>query len=526
MTAPLPALPPAAPPSFPFRVAGIDIGSNAIRFLAAEFTGRESFQTLEYVREPIRIGRDAFHSRVIGPEVMDAAVSAIGRMREKMDALDVSGYRAVATSAVRDSRNGEEFVERVWRECGIRVETITGTEEAHLVWLAVRGRIDLGESQWVLVDLGGGSVEISLVDGEQLRWSESHPLGTVRLLQELGDTSEESPDRVRRRLEDHTAMLRISAIAKQVNAAAMVATGGNMEALAELAGSRRDARGVARVRVQTLRSVIERLGPLSPRERMKELGLREDRADVIFPAAVVYERIARLLGVHQIVVPNVGVKEGLLLDAVDDLLEHGGHEAKLEREAIAGAMALARRYEFDAAHAEQVARLSLELFDQLRELHELGDTERRLLIAAALLHDIGQFVSYRRHHKHSYYLIANSELPAFTPKQILLVALIARYHRRGEPQEEHEGYADLSRGDREVVDRLAALLRIADALDREHRQQVATLTASVEDDRELVLAVEGEGDLLPERWAVQRKAKMCERVFDLRVRFSVPEPTP
>ncbi|MBW3631180.1 MAG: hypothetical protein KY464_18085, partial [Gemmatimonadetes bacterium] len=241
MTKPIPALPAAAPPSFPFRVAGIDIGSNAIRFLAAEFTGRESFETLEYVREPIRIGRDAFHSQVIGQPVMDAAVSAIARMRERMDALDVSGYRAVATSAVRDSRNGEEFVERVWRECGIKVETITGTEEAHLVWLAVRGRIDLGDRQWVLVDLGGGSVEISLVDGEKLRWSESHPLGTVRLLEELGDTSDESPDRVRRRLEDHTAMLRISAITKQVDAAGMVATGGNMEALAELAGSRRDS---------------------------------------------------------------------------------------------------------------------------------------------------------------------------------------------------------------------------------------------------------------------------------------------
>jgi exopolyphosphatase / guanosine-5'-triphosphate,3'-diphosphate pyrophosphatase len=518
----LPALP-VAPRSFPLRVAGIDIGSNAIRFVAAEFTARESFAPLEYFREPIRLGHDAFRAQVLGQEAMDAAVDALTRMRTVMDSLKVNGYRAVATSAVRDSRNGEEFVERVWEESGIRIETITGTEEAHLVWLAVRERIDLDESQWVLVDLGGGSVEISLVEGEELRWTESHPLGTVRLLEELGDLSGESPDWVRRRLEDHAAMLRISAITRQVDAAGMVATGGNMETLAELTGSRRDARGVARVRLETLRAAIERLGPLSTRDRVKELGLREDRADVILPAAVVYERIARLLGVNQIIVPNVGVKEGLLLDAVDDLLEHGGHEARLEREALAGATALARRYEFDAAHAEQVTRLSLELFDQLRELHRLGDTERRILIAAALLHDIGQFVSYRRHHKHSYYLIANSELPAFTPRQILLVALVARYHRRGEPQEEHEGYAELSRGEREVVDRLSSLLRVADALDREHQQQVATLTATLDEGKELVLAVQGTGDLLPERWAVQRKAKMFERVFDLRVRFSVAD---
>ena len=511
-----------APPSFPFRVAAIDIGSNAVRFLAAEFTAREAFRTLEYIREPVRLGADAFRLRRLGDEVMDAAVAAMARFRRAMDELGARSYRAVATSAVRDSENGAEFVDRVWRECGIRIETITGVEEAHLVWLAVRRRVDFGGRDWVLVDLGGGSVEISLVDGDQVRWSESHPLGTVRLLQELGDLAGESPDRVRRRLEDHAAMLRISAITRQVEAVGMVATGGNMEELAALAGSRPDARGVTRVRLEALQSVIERLAELTPRERVKELGLREDRADVILPAAVVYERIARLLGVRQIVVPNVGVKDGLLLDTVDDLLEHGGHVARLERETVAGAMSLARRYDFEAAHAEQVTRLALLLFDQLRDLHRLGDTERRILMAAALLHDIGQYVSYRRHHKHSYYLIANSELPAFTPSQILLVALVARYHRRGEPQEDHEGYGTLPRSDREVVDRLAALLRVADALDREHEQQVTGLTATV-DGKDLVLAVEGSGDLLPERWAVQRTAKLCERVFDLKVRFSTPD---
>ena len=511
----------APPPSFPFRVAAIDIGSNAVRFLAAEVAGREAFRHLGYIREPVRLGADAFGDGRLGDEVMGAAVAAMARFRKEMDELEVSGYRAVATSAVRDSQNGAELVDRVWNECGIRIETITGVEEAHLVWLAVRGRIDLGDGDWVLVDLGGGSVEISLVDRDQLAWSESHPLGTVRLLEELGDLAGESPDRVRRRLEDHAAMLRISAITRPLGAAGMVATGGNMEEIATLAGSRPDSRGVSRVRLDTLRAVIDRLAALTPRERVKELGLRVDRADVILPAAVVYERIARLLGVHQIIVPNVGVKDGLLLDAVDDLLEHGGHEARLERETVAGATALARRYDSDAAHAEQVTRLSLLLFDQLRELHGLGDVDRRILLAAALLHDIGQYVSYRRHHKHSYYLIANSELPAFTPSQILLVALVSRYHRRSEPKEEHEGYGELSRSDRDLVDRLAALLRVADALDREHQQQVTGVTATVEDD-ELVLAVEGTGDLLPERWAVQRKAKLAERVFGLRVRFSVP----
>jgi exopolyphosphatase/guanosine-5'-triphosphate,3'-diphosphate pyrophosphatase len=449
-------------------------------------------------------------------------VSAIGRFRKAMDALEVKGYRAVATSAVRDSQNGEEFVARVREECGIRIETITGAEEAHLVWRAVRSRADFGGREWILVDLGGGSVEVSLVDHAEVRWTESHPLGTVRLLEEMGDLAGESPDRVRRRLEDHAAMLRISAVAKKVDAAGMIATGGNIEELAELAGSRPDARGVSRLRLERLHSVIERLAELTPRERVKELGLREDRADVILPAAVVYERIARMLGAQQIVVPNVGVKDGLLLDVLENIIEHGGHEARLDREAVAGAVALGKRYECDSAHATQVAKLALELFDQLGALHGLGGAERRMLVGAALLHDIGQFVSYRRHHKHSHYVISNAELPGFTPAEIQMVALVARYHRRSEPAGDHEEYAERSRAEREVVDRLAAIVRIADALDREHQQQVTGVHAMVQG-KDLVLAVDGTGDLLPERWAVQRKAEMAERIFGLRVRFSIPE---
>lgn len=514
--------PGSAPPTFPLRVGAVDIGSNAIRFLAAEFGDREAFRELEYMREPVRLGRETFRSGMLPADAMDAGAKAIARFRERMDQLELVGYRAVATSAVRDARNGEEFVERVWEECGVRIETITGTEEAHLVWLAVRARVPLGSRGWVLVDLGGGSVEVSLVDSERIRWSESHPLGTVRLLEELGDVSGDSPESVRRMIEDHAGMLRDTLVARKPDVEGMIATGGNMEALAGLAGALPDERGVSRVTLRKLRAVIARLAAMAPRERVRELGLREDRADVILPAAVVYERVAALVGAKEIVVPSIGLKDGLLVDVMEDIVEHGGHEARLEREAMEGARVVGERYQHDAAHAEHVTRLALDLFDQLADLHGLEGTERRMLAVAALLHDVGQFVSYRRHHKHSYYLISHAELPGFTPAQIGLVALVARYHRRAEPKDEHEGYAELSKSGREVVDRLAAILRVADALDREHEQQVTGVRAEL-DGKKLDLHVAGSGDLLPERWAVKRKAEMMEKVFDLTVRLRVPE---
>jgi exopolyphosphatase / guanosine-5'-triphosphate,3'-diphosphate pyrophosphatase len=509
-------------PRFPLRLGAIDMGSNAIRFVAAEFSEPLAMRPLESVRESVRLGKDAFETGILSEAAMDAAVGALCRFRERMDALEVAGYRAVATSAVRDSRNGHELIARVREQCGIEIETITGAEEARLAWLAVRQRVELGNRPWYLVDLGGGSLEVSFIEGDSVRWSESHPVGTVRLLNEMREVSGATPSDVRRWLDDHTAMLKVSSLATQVEGAGVIATGGNMETLAELAGAQPNPRGVALLRLDRLQSVVERLGELTPRERVRELNLREDRADVILPAGVIYERIARFVGVHQLVVPYVGVKDGLVLDVLEDILEHGGHEARLEREAVAGALELGRRYGYDAAHAGQVARLALALFDQLVDLHRLGSTERRVLAAAALLHDIGQFISYRRHHKHSFYLIANADLPGFTPRQILLVALVARYHRRAGPREEHEGYSELSRAERDVVERLAAILRIADALDREHQRLVSSVLATPERGS-VVLRVEGEGDLLPERWAVKRKGELFESVFELDLRVRNPD---
>ncbi len=505
---------------FPLRVAAIDVGSNAIRFLAAEFEDPERFSEVEYVRAPVRMGHDAFRSGRLTPEIMEAAVETLGSFRRRMDDLGIAHYRAVATSAVRDSANGEEFVERVRKECEIRLEPITGVEEARLVWLATRRRVELEGEEWILVDLGGGSVEISRIDSERVHWSESQPLGTVRLLEEVEELGGDSPERVRGMLEDHTAMLKISAVARRLEVAGMIATGGNIEELAELAGVEPDPRGVRVLPVRDLHHTLDQLAGLSPRERAERFGLRTDRADVIVPAALVYERIARLVGTEEIVVPGVGVKEGVLLDVVDDLLEHGEHERKLDREILESALAIGRRYSFDEAHARQVATLGLSLFDQLRSEHAMGEAERRVLLAAALLHDIGQSISYRRHHKHSHYLITHSDLGGFPPRQIALVAAVARYHRRAEPKDSHEEYASLSKEDRERVRRLAALLRLADALDREHAQQVGSVEARRKGDA-LQLRVEGDGDLLPEQWALQKKARMFEQEFGLQVRATV-----
>lgn len=499
---------------FPVRLAATDIGSNAIRFLAHEFTADTTSRVLDQTRVPVRLGHDVFLTGKLTQDGIDAAVEALAGFARKLEDLGITHHRAVATSAVRESRNGAELIDRVRQETGIVIEPITGAEEARLVHVAVRSRVKLGRQKWLIADLGGGSVEVSVVDHDGIYRSESHEMGSVRLLEELAVAGEE-PGRFRRRIEEYTAALRNSRIV-HAKVAGFIATGGNIEALAKLAGGEPDKAGVLSVEVTELRSIIDRLVRLPYKERLTQLGLREDRADVILPAAMVYERVALLAGADTILVPNVGVKDGLVLDMLEQQTGGGRRRSTQDRAITAGALALGKRFHFDEPHARHVARLCASLFDQLRKTHGLDREDRRLLLAAALLHDIGTFIALKRHHKHSLYIISASELPGLTQNEIDMVANIARYHRKSGPSSHHEAFMRLGDKDRDRVTRLSALLRLADALDREHMQRVESVSADIDGDT-LHLAIDGRGDLLLERWALQKKAQLFEKTFDLKV---------
>lgn len=507
---------------FPFRVAAIDVGSNAIRFVVAEFVAPGNWMELEVQRVPVRLGHGVFLTGQLDARAMAGAVEAMGAFRRSIDTLGVPRYRAVATSAVRESRNGGEFVDWVRRETGIQLETITGSEEARLVWIAVRNRVALDDRAWVTVDLGGGSLEVSLVSSEGIHWAESHTMGTVRLLEDLGGPDGD-PAEFRELVAEYVNTLRFQDQIDRDEIGGLLATGGNIEALAKLAGAEPDSTGVSRLPLADLRRVIEELGEVGVAERIRRWDLRSDRADVILPAGLLYERVAVLAGVDEILVPHVGVKEGVILDVAEDLLGPGVHASRLEQQAFVGALSLGRRFQFDETHARHVARHALSLFDQLQDMHRLSDADRRVLLVAAVLHDVGQFISYRKHHKHSLYLIHNSEVPNVSARELELVALVARYHRRAEPKEEHFLYGGLGEPERLRVRRLSSILRIADALDREHLQRVESVTAVLDDD-ELVIEVEGRGDLLLEQWAFRKKARMFTHVFGRDVRLAVAEP--
>jgi exopolyphosphatase/guanosine-5'-triphosphate,3'-diphosphate pyrophosphatase len=502
--------------AWPLRVGAIDMGSNAIRYMAAEFTSPRAYTVLDEERAAVRLGHGVFLSGRLAPSAMDGAIAAMASFAARMRALGVEYYRAVATSAVREARNGEEFLERMRAEAGLELEVIGGSDEARLVYLAVRRVVPLAGREWILVDLGGGSVEVSLVDDSGILWSESHTMGSVRLLEELSEVGQE-PGRFRRLLEEYTATLRLPSAAAYRSGVGFVATGGNIESLARLAGVEAPPRGFGLLPVERLQGVIDTLARMSYAQRVAELGLREDRADVVLPAAMVYLRLAQLTGAAEIHVPFVGIREGVLFDAVEALTTRPAHADRQQQELLAAAVALGRRFMFDESHARQVCAHALSLYDQLVELHGLGEEERKVLAVAALLHDTGAYISYKKHHKHSMYLIAHSELPGLSARAVNLAAVVARYHRRSEPADRHPEYAGLPARDQEAVTRLAALLRLADALDREHREKVKAVHAHLEAGT-LHLRLVGDGDLYLEKWALERKSQLFKRAFKLAIK--------
>jgi exopolyphosphatase/guanosine-5'-triphosphate,3'-diphosphate pyrophosphatase len=519
------------------RLAAIDIGSNALRLRIVEvdppvlgpdgprFT---AFRDVFVDRAPVRLGQDAFTRGVIEPGVIGAACEALRRFRAAMDGAKVDRYRAVATSAAREAQNGDLFVERAEREAGVHVEIIEGTEEARLVQIAVAERADIRGRTVLLVDVGGGSTELTLLASRNggrpgyPSFSRSLPVGTVRLVEAFLEGRGPIDAEHRSLLDEYVDRILGEAVPSirelcEGNVDLIIGTGGNIETLADLcpvAGAFVVGRSID---VAAMARLLDDLCARSVDERASRYTLRPDRADTIVPAGTILARIARAFARTSISAPGVGLKEGVLVDLARRhfVPEDFPAEAAALNDAC---LRLGRRYHFDEAHGTLVARFAVRLFDDLAARHRLGPRDRILLHAASLLHDIGDFVRYEGHHKHSYYLIANSDLMGVTPQERSIVANVARYHRKSVPHLDHDNFRTLSREDRGKVKAMASILRLADALDREHRGKVTEVAGRVEAEA-LVLEVQGAPDRELEEWTVRAKAGLLKEAFGLEVRI-------
>lgn len=450
------------------RIGIVDMGSNAIRFLIAEASGTEH-RVVESHRLPVRLGHAVFQTGQIPDATIADAVDAFRRFRTSCERLGVQAQRAIATSAMRDARNRELIVDRVREASGFEIDVISGTQEAYLLKLGVESKLDLREGRSVLVDVGGGSAEVVVVDGDAVASANSYRLGAVRLLEQFQDAEGQAfVDLISEHL--HGLEHRIAESFDGAAVARFVAVGGNIESLADLVAKRvgeRQEEGVDVCRVDDLRDEVLALAAMPVEARIEAHGLRQDRADTIVPAGLVYLHLAKLARAERVLVPRAGIKDGLMVEVLRGHTERFAAEDHVDV-VLGSCRALGKRFHFEADHAEAVLQHARQLFDQTKKLHGLGDRARVLLEAAALLHDVGVAVNNDGHHKHSQYLIESTELVGLGGYERHLVAMVARYHRKATPSRDHGDYMALRRRDRAMVERLAALLRLADAVDRQH----------------------------------------------------------
>jgi exopolyphosphatase/guanosine-5'-triphosphate,3'-diphosphate pyrophosphatase len=505
-----------APPTTPVRLGAIDVGSNSIRLLVADWDPKSGITVVDEVKDQPRLAQGLAATGRLDEEAIGRALAALERMHEVCKRRGVSRLAAVATAAVREAENGEDFVNRVQARFGIPLTIIDPDTEARLSYRSVAHHFRLDHQRTIVADIGGGSLEIIGAVRGVLDLTVSLPLGAVRLTELHLDGTRNTRRAVFQLRQKVAKQLRKAASWKDWHGSQVVGSGGSFTNLGRIAAARRDlpVTSVHGTHVTTaeVEHLLEWLGSKSREERAQVPGLNPQRADIILAGLAVTAELLDLLDSPELVVSAYGLREGLLLEMI-------GADKPERRDPMRLAREFAERCQCDMRHVEQVRRLSLELFDRLAEPLEAGPEERPLLETAALLHDVGQLVSYRRRNRHSYELIMHADRLSLSARERPLVALIARYHRQELPSRKHSEFAALSKEDRAVVRRLAALLRIADGLDRGYTSVVDKIRTRLTDKRLRIGLVPRtkRSDLTLECWGAERRVDLLEDLLGREV---------
>jgi len=508
------------------RIAAIDIGTNSIHMIVVRIRPDLSFEVVDREKEMVRLGAGGLDGRSLTPTAMTAALQTLAKFRRLADAHKVDEVVAAATSAIREADNGGDFIAEVGKRTGIKIRVISGTEEARLIHIAAVYGVHMGGSPAVVIDIGGGSIEITLGTASHLSHARSFKLGVIRLTERFVRTDPLS-GRDERRLVKHINK-EIGGYLDSISERRfdrVIGTSGTILSLGAVALSddgvvRDDALRNRRVPAKAIRKVRKRLTGADLEARLHMDALDPRRADIAVAGSVLLDCVLRRLGADDITLCDLALREGLVLDYIH---RNTATIRKIERYPDVrrrSVVEFGERCGYNPAHSRHVSQLALSIFDQTRAVHRLGDREREWLEYGALLHDAGVHISYERHHRHSYYLIKNGELRGFDPQEIEIIALLARYHRQATPKKSHEGYAVLKGGLRRTVRTLAAMLRLAEGLDRSHAQIVTALDV-VPKGNEYVIRLKAAGDAELELWAAHRHGEPLEKVLHRPLRFEV-----
>ncbi len=504
------------------RLAAIDIGTNSVHMIVVRVRPDFSFEIIDREKEMVRLGAGGLDGKKMTPESMNAALQALSKFARLAQSHQVDEVLAVATSATREAENGGAFLRAIERKTGIRARLITGTEEARLIHLAAVYGVDTPKPA-VVIDIGGGSVEITLGSGREVEFARSFKIGVIRLTERFVDSDPISSrderkmvEFIRDQVDRYIEHIVENGYDRVIGTSGTILSLGAVATAIDRDGDVPQELRNLRVPAKSLRRLRKTAVDLDLEERMHLPGLDPRRADLMVAGAVLLDTLLKKLKAEEITLCDLALREGVLLDYIHRHRRDIARVDKYPDVRRRSVIELAERCAWEADHSRQVAAIALTLFDGTKRLHALGDREREWLEYAGLLHDIGNHISYEKHHRHSYYLIKNGDLRGFEPEEIAIIALVTRYHRRAIPRKEHEGMGELTKEQRRTVTVLSAFLRLAETLDRSRHGVIRGMQMR-ERLGEIRISVQSVGDAELEVWAAHRQARAMEEALQRKV---------
>lgn len=518
----IPARPTIHPTQEKRSVAVIDIGATSIRMAIADIDAEGNVRVLESLSQAVTLGKDTFTQRRIRKSSIEECVRVLKSYRRLLLEYGISRpdqMRVIATSAVREAANRLAFLDRVYIATGMEIEPLDEAEVNRITYMGIQPLLQsdprLATSKCVVVEVGGGSTEVLVVQSGNVLFSHTYRLGSLRLLEML-EKYDAPPTKQRAIMESQIERV-VAQIREHVprdTPLEMVAIGGDVRFAAANLLEVWDPTKLAYLSVDQLSAFTRKMLVMSDDEAVQKYGVSFQDAETIAPALLSYVLIARGFAQTEIAISDTNLRDGLLQDmAIRDVWT-----ANFRSQIIRSAISLGRRFEFNEKHARHVATLCRKLFSELQSEHQLEPKLELLLYLAALLHEVGTYINARSNHKHTMYLIRNSELFGLSRKDVLLVALVARYHRRSSPQPQHEGYSALDRSDRVIVSKLAAILRLAIALDDSRSGRISDIHCR-SDSKRLVIIAKGVEDVSVEQLALRQSGSLFEETYGLPVQI-------
>lgn len=506
-------------------LAAIDIGTNSFHLVIAGVNDNGIVKVLTKDKEVVRLGKSSTDMKYISLDAMERAITALKRFKITCDSFNAE-IRAVATSATREALNKDEFINEANRRTGISIEVISGYEEARLIYLGVLQALDVFERRILLIDIGGGSTEFLIGEKGNVFYSNSIKLGAVRLTEKFFPDGKYTKENVENaRLHVRSIINPIVRNLKNEKYDLVIGTSGTITTMGSIIHSKNSGEDVSQFNfnkfkytAEDLYDTVKSILALDSVSAIRKIeGLDSDRADIISAGAIILEQIFKEIEIKQITLSSYALREGILFDTIDK--KHNTLQSEdMKNVRYRSVINLAKHCNYDEAHCRKILQLSLLIYDALKDKFGLTNQDNDLLEAAIYLHDIGHSISHSQHHRHSYYLIKNSELLGFNNEEIEIIANIARYHRKSHPKTKHTEFNKLSPANKNKVKMLAGILRIADGLDRGHNSVIDSISVSVQDKNFHVKVKPREGkDPILELWGANMRKELFEEAFGYNI---------